>query len=379
MASDSPDQLIATIGMARFLYDDDADNILELDLGSYHPGAHGGLELQLQVRSGVVESCLVRPGLMHRSAEKLFEARDYRQIMMLANRHDWVSAVSSELGVALAVEQATGIVPPDRATWSRMVLAEAGRIGASALFLAALGLPGCLELRERWVTWQEAATGGRVHPMINRIGGLEAPIPSEQLDALSALTGQVQQDANTWRREVESLHDLSGLAVLEEAAGRDFACSGPVGQASGVDWDLRRDDPYLFYGQIDADWSLPVHTAGDAAARYLSLIDGMELSARIIDSCIAPLAALQGQPVSVTLPKTLRAPETTVHVRTQNPLGIAGWLLVSDGDVMPLRLKARTPSFAHLQAMQRALVGTPVSALSAAVASFFFVTGDADR
>ena len=379
MASDSPKQLIATIGMARYLHDDHADNILELDLGSYHPGAHGGLELQLQVANGVVEACRVRPGLMHRSAEKLFEARDYRQIMMLANRHDWVSAVSSELGVALAVEQATGIVPPERATWSRMVLAEAGRIGASALFLAALDIDGALQLRERWASWQEAATGGRVHPMINRIGGLESPIPSAQLDALSAIVRDVATNVDTWRHTIESLGVVHGLAPLEEATARDFACSGPVGQASGIDWDLRRDDPYLFYGQLDIDWSQPVLTAGDAASRYLSLIDGMEISARIIDLCLEPLAALEGQSVSVPLPKTLRAPETTVHVWTQNPLGIAGWLLVSDGDVMPLRLKARTPSFAHLQSMEKALVGVPVADLSLAVASFFFVVGDADR
>ena len=112
MPSNSSEQVIATTGMARYLHDDDAENILELDLGSFHPGAHGGLELQLQVADSVIESCRVRSGLMHRSAEKLFEARDYRQIMMLANRHDWVSAVSSELGVALAVEQATGTMPP---------------------------------------------------------------------------------------------------------------------------------------------------------------------------------------------------------------------------------------------------------------------------
>jgi len=160
---------------------------------------------------------------------------------------------------------------------------------------------------------------------------------------------------------------------------QDYACSGAVGQASGVDWDLRRDDPYLLYNALDIDYSLPVSTDGDAAARYRSLITGMQVSAQIIRAVIEQLAAVHDQPVNVPLPKTLRAPETTVHVGTQNPLGIAGWLLVSDGDVMPLRLKARTPSFAHLQAMQFALVGTPVDLLGPAVASFFFVVGDADR
>ena len=137
----------AAIGMARYLGSPDEDRIA-LDLGDYHPGNHGGLEIDLDIdASGMITGAEVRPGLMHRSAEKLFEARDFRQIMMLANRHDWLSGVSSELGVALAVEKATGIAPPARATWSRMLLAEAGRIGASALLLGAHGAPGALALR----------------------------------------------------------------------------------------------------------------------------------------------------------------------------------------------------------------------------------------
>jgi NADH-quinone oxidoreductase subunit D len=374
----SVDQVTATVGLARYLHDD-AESTIHLDLGTNHPGAHGGLELELRVDAGIVESCRVKPGLLHRSTEKLFEARDYRQIMMLANRHDWLSAVSSEIGVALAVEQATGIVPSQRATWMRMLLAEAGRIGASSLFLAALGVPGCAELRARWATWQEDATGGRVHPMITRIGGLEHPLPEASIRELLDIVEIVEKAATTWIAELGDRAQLIGLAPVSWQLAQDYACSGAVGQASGVDWDLRRDDPYLLYNALDIDYSLPVSTDGDAAARYRSLITGMQVSAQIIRAVIEQLAAVHDQPVNVPLPKTLRAPETTVHVGTQNPLGIAGWLLVSDGDVMPLRLKARTPSFAHLQAMQFALVGTPVDLLGPAVASFFFVVGDADR
>ena len=371
-------RLLATVGMARLLHESSEDSI-HLDLGSYHPGSHGGLELELTISDETVTSCRVRLGLMHRSAEKLFEARDYRQIMMLANRHDWLSAVSSELGVALAVEKATGIVPPERATWMRMLLAEAGRIGASALFLGSLGISAALDLRERWAAWQEAATGGRVHPMINRIGGLEHPIPDACVDSAVDLARDVTGLLPSWQAAIDDHAGLTGLATLSADHARDFACSGPVGQASGLDWDLRRDDPYLLYNQLDVDWSVPVFDTGDAAARYRSLIAGMDLSARIIEACAQRLPNMTDNPVCVALPKTLRAPEGTVHVWTQNPLGIAGWLLVSDGDVMPLRLKARTPSFAHLQAMETALVGTRVDQLGAAVASFFFVSGDADR
>ena len=372
------ERVIAAVGMARYLPASPAHR-LDLDLGDFHPSAHGGLQLELEVDGDVVVDCTARIGLMHRSTEKLFEARDYRQIMMLANRHDWLSAVSSEIGVALAVEQATGIVPPDRATWARMLLAEAGRIGAISLFVAAQRAPNALDLRERWASWQETATGGRVHPMINRIGGLEHPIPetalSEVLDICDAADAHHQQ----WLDHVGGEADLAGLATLDPRDARDFACSGAVGQASGVDWDIRRDDPYLHYGLLDEEWNAPVRFDGDAMARHLSLIDQLPLSARIIRRCVSELTELEAEPFSVPLPKTLRTPEGLVHVRTQNPLGIAGWLLISDGSPMPVRLKARTPSFAHLQAMQRALVGTPVALLSAAVGSFFFVTGDADR
>jgi NADH-quinone oxidoreductase subunit D len=370
--------MIAAIGMARYLPSESVETVT-LELGEYHPSAHGGLQLELSVEDGKVHDCTARIGLMHRSTEKLFEARDYRQIMMLANRHDWLSAVSSEIGVALAVEHATGITPPVRATWSRMLLAEAGRVGAIALFAAAGGAPDALALRERWAGWQEIATGGRVHPMINRIGGLEHAIPGAAFDEILAICDEADREFEHWTQHFESRTELHGLAVLPMRDARDFACSGAVGQGSGVDWDIRRDDPYLNYAQIHEDWSTPVHSTGDALARHLSLLDQIPISTNIIRRCVQELSMLDDQPYSVVLPKTLRAPEGLVHVRTQNPLGIAGWLLVSDGATMPVRLKARTPSFAHLQAMQRALVGTPIDLLSVAVGSFFFVTGDADR
>ena len=369
---------IAAIGMARYLPPETPDTIA-LDLGDFHPSAHGGLQLELEVTQDTVDTCVARIGLMHRSTEKLFEARDYRQIMMLANRHDWLSAVSSEIGVALAVESATGITPPERTVWSRMLLAEAGRIGAISLFVAAGGVPGALHLRERWATWQEQATGGRVHPMINRIGGLEHPIPRDALEEALGICDAADAAHGSWGEHFESRSELRGLAVLSEQDARDFACSGAVGHASGIDWDIRRDDPYLRYGDLEEDWGGPVRAHGDARDRYLSLIDQLPISARIIRRCVEELSSLGDEPFSVALPKTLRAPEGLVHVRTQNPLGIAGWLLVSDGAPMPVRLKARTPSFAHLQALQHALPGTPVALLSAAVGSFFFVTGDADR
>ncbi len=366
--------------MARYLGSPDEDRIA-LDLGDYHPGNHGGLEIDLDIdASGTITGAEVRPGLMHRSAEKLFEARDFRQIMMLANRHDWLSGVSSELGVALAVEKATGIVPPARE--GHLVAhasCEAGRIGVEcALLLGARGAPGALALREAWVDWQERATGGRVHPMINRIGGLEHALPESSLIQISELVSLAQQHAVSWREFIDECKGLHGLARLDHHTARTFACSGAVGQASGVDWDIRRDDPYLAYNEIDVDWSTPVLTHGDAHARYQSLVESVRLSATVIGDCVTRLRDLADDPFSVSLPKTLRSPESVVRVDPES----SGNRRVASGQrwgCLSGSLEGAHPSFAHLQAMQFALEGVPVASLSAAVASFFFVTGDADR
>ena len=210
-------------------------------------GNHGGLEIDLDIdASGTITGAEVRPGLMHRSAEKLFEARDFRQIMMLANRHDWLSGVSSELGVALAVEKATGIVPPARATWSRMLLAEAGRIGASALLLGARGAPGALALREAWVDWQERATGGRVHPMINRIGGLEHALPESSLIQIIELVSLAQQHATSWRNTSTSARtctDWHDSTTTPRERSRARTCRSRPAEWIGTSDETTRTSP----------------------------------------------------------------------------------------------------------------------------------------
>ena len=162
----------------------------QLPLLEHHPVANPGFQLQVTVDADVVTSADARVGLMHRSAEKLFESRDLRQAMALADRHDWLSAFSSEVGVALTLESALGITPPERATWIRTLLAEANRISASLAFLCPVAgeVRADLEaLRERLTSLQEQVTGGRVHPGFARIGGVAAAIDAASLDDYSAV------------------------------------------------------------------------------------------------------------------------------------------------------------------------------------------------
>jgi NADH-quinone oxidoreductase subunit D len=301
---------------------------------------------------------------------------------MLANRHDWLSAFSSELGVALTIEAAMGIVPPERATWSRTLLAEVNRITASLLLVGA-AVPDAapsLAVREELQELQERATGGRVHPMITRIGGLAHPLDTPWLDDLvRVLAGLTSQLPAVRESVTTAMQAHSGVAVLTTADALSIGVNGPVARASGVDLDLRRDAELLAYPELSSLIDVSIATAGDIPARYEVLLGQIPVSIAIVGAASARLRELGEGPVNVPLPKVVRVPESTSYGEFEGPLGRSGYLLSSVGEKTPWRLKLRTPSFTNVQALARALPGTPLHALGPAVTSFFFVVGDIDR
>ena len=310
-------------------------------------------------------------GALHRGAEKLFEARDYRQVLVLANRHDWLSAFNNEVGIALAVERMLGLEVPPRAVWLRTLLCELNRVLSHLAFL-----PGgtqadvpLLPVREVLQAVLEEATGGRVHHVFTRVGGVREDVPAGWTDrcaqAVAAVRAAVPIDLPV-RGE--------GLGVLSVADALGHGVSGPVARASGLDLDLRRDEPYLAYGEL----SVPVilRSAGDAAARFACLRDQVHVSLDLVQTC---LDRLPPGPVNVRLPKTVRAPEGSTYVWTENPSGLQGYLLVSRGEKTPWRLAMRTASFSNVSALPVVLPGCRVEDLPVVLASFFFVVGDIDR
>ena len=370
-------QVLVALGAARHL---DADLIL--DLGDLHPAQHGALQLALDLEGDVITGADARVGLLHRSAEKLFEARDYRQILMLANRHDWLSAFSSELGVALTIEAAMGIIPPERATWARTLLAEVNRVTASLLLIGAAvpdAVPS-LGIREELQELQERATGGRVHPMITRIGGLAHPLAPDWLDDLKRVLARLTDQLSAMCEAVSaSMAPLTGVAVITRDDALSIGVSGPVARASGVDLDLRRDAQLLAYPELAPLIDIPIATTGDIPARYRVLLAQIPVSIALACAAADRLRELGEGPVNVPLPKVVRVPESTSYGEFEGPLGRSGYLLSSVGEKTPWRLKLRTPSFTNVQALARALPGTPLAALAPAVTSFFFVVGDIDR
>jgi NADH-quinone oxidoreductase subunit D len=339
---------------------------ITLELGAHHPSTHGSLRLRLELDGDVVLSAEPLVGALHRGAEKLFEVRDYRQILVLANRHDWLAAFNNELGVALAVERMLGMEVPARATWLRMLLAELNRVLSHLMFLGWVDR-SLLALREVLQAVLEEATGGRIHVVYARVGGLREDVPAGWL-------GRCRASVATVRAAMPSL-DLSafsGLGVLSAPDALGYGVSGPVARASGLDLDVRRDDPYLAYPAFE----VVLGVGGDAAARFDCLLRQVHVSLDLVDACLDQLPA---GPVNVKLPKTVRAPEGSTYCWTEAPSGAAGYYLVSRGATTPWRLAMRTASFNNVSALPAVLPGMRVQDLPAILASFFFVVGDIDK
>ncbi|MEV0396046.1 NADH-quinone oxidoreductase subunit D [Polymorphospora rubra] len=373
-----------TVGTGAGL--DTADMVL--NIGPQHPSTHGVLRLRLVVDGERVVSSEPIVGYMHRGAEKLFEVRDYRQIMVLANRHDWLSAFSSELGVALAVERLMGIEVPERAVWLRTALAELNRVLNHLMFLGSYPLeigaltPMFYAFRERETlqTVLEEASGGRMHYMFNRVGGLKEEVPAGWTRRAREAIGQVRSRLpdldNLIRRNEIFLARTVGVGVLTAAQAAAYGASGPVARASGLDFDLRRDDPYLAYGSL----SVPVVTrsTGDCHARFEVLLDQVYVALDLAERCLEEVDRISG-PVNVRLPKVVKAPEGHTYAWTENPLGVNGYYLVSRGEKTPWRLKLRTASYANVQALSALLPGCLIPDLVAILGSMFFVVGDVDK
>lgn len=362
------------------------DGTVLLDLGPDHPSGTGLVELRLWVSDGVVTDAQVVVGALHRGVEKLFEVRDYRQILMLADRHDWQAPYAAELTVALACEQLLGLELPPRAVWLRTLLAEHTRVLSHLGFLGwlphRLGRDvGVAPLREALREQTRALSGNRVHPMLNRVGGLAADADRSWLEAETALLSSIRAVAGRLR---VLLAEPTGQALTREVAPLDrglvesYGVTGPAARATGPDVDLRRQRPYLGYGALAPLLRPTPVTTGDAAGRLGTLVHEVEVSADLVQACADRLHDLPG-PVGTRLGKIVRLPEGEVYVATEAPLGVSGVFLVSRGEKTPWRLKLRTPSFNHVSALEALLPGLPTSALETALASIGYVVGDIDR
>jgi NADH-quinone oxidoreductase subunit D len=390
---------------------DEDDETMLINMGPQHPSTHGVLRLMLEMRGEQVLRSKPIVGYLHTGMEKTGEQLTFLQGPTNTTRMDYAAPFFNELVFSLATESLLGIEVPERATWIRMLLCELNRISSHLLFQATNGMDmGAVGMmiygwRDREVCLRifEQITGLRMNHNFIRPGGVAADLPDgwqrmilDFLDALPAhleeyetlLTGQP-----IWRDRLQGV----GMITTEEAL--DLGITGPILRSTGYEWDLRRDQPYLAYDEVDFD--VVVGTFGDCFDRFAIRLEEIRQSMRIVRQCIErmPPGDYRAQDKKVTPPPRARidesmealihhfkiftegfkVPEGEVYQAIESPRGEIGCYLVSDGSAKPYRMHIRAPSFYNLQALPHMMADGLIADAVAIISSVDPIMGDVDR
>jgi NADH-quinone oxidoreductase subunit D len=360
---------------------------MTLNIGPQHPATHGTLRIIARLDGEQVLWAEPSCGYMHRGYEKLTEVRSFPQVTSLINRIDWLGSFANEVPFILAAEKLMGVEAPPRAQWIRTILFELSRIANVSLFLGDLGVqlgaitPVFMAFRDREYVLNliESATGGRFHPNFDRIGGLKDDLPAGWIDE----TKSVMKKLRNFCDEIESLlfgneifqSRTRGIGVIPRDVAMQYGLSGANLRASGVDWDLRRDqDSPMAWNKVD--FKVWTHPDGDSFARCWVRLQETREATKIVDQLLDGIPA---GPVMAKVPKIIKVPEGEAWVSTENPLGEMGYYVVSRGDSGPFRVKIRSASFNNISITPWLLRGVYVPDIITILASLYFILGDIDR
>jgi NADH-quinone oxidoreductase subunit D len=365
----------------------ETDEGMTLNMGPQHPATHGTLRIILKLDGEQVISCEPVMGYMHRGYEKLTEVRTYPQVTTLINRIDWLGSFANEVPFILASETLMGIEAPPRAQWIRTLLFEMSRIANISLFVGDMALHiGAMTAafyafrdREFVLNQIESATGGRFHPNFDRIGGLKDDLPKGWITDTKAAMETIRDFCDEMETLVEGNEIFQartrGIGVIPADIALQFGLSGANLRASGVDWDLRRDNPVgLAWNEVD--WNVVTHPDGDSFARFWVRLQEIRESTRIVDQLCD---GLPPGPIMAKVPRIIKVPAGEAWVATENPLGEMGYYVISKGDLGPFRVKIRTASFNNVSIVPWVCRGVYVPDVVTILASLYFILGDIDR
>ena len=360
---------------------------MTLNIGPQHPATHGTLRIIVRLDGEQVIWAEPGAGYMHRGYEKLTEVRTFPQVTALVNRIDWLGSFANEVPFILAAEKLMDVEAPPRAQWIRTILFELSRIANVSLFLGDLGVqlgaitPVFMAFRDREYVLNliESATGGRFHPNFDRIGGLKEDLPAGWITE----TKQVMKKLRNFCDQIEDLlfgneifqSRLRGIGVIPAEVAKQYGLSGPNLRASGVDWDLRRDQKLaLAYDKVD--FKVWTHPDGDSFARCWIRLQETREATKIVDQL---LDGIPSGSVMAKVPRIIKVPEGEAWVSTENPLGEMGYYVISKGDLGPFRVKIRSASFNNISVVPWVLRGVYVPDVISILASLYFILGDIDR
>ncbi len=363
-----------------------------VNMGPHHPSTHGVLRFVLTTDGEIVTRCLPDVGYLHRSIEKIAELVPYPAFMPYTDRVDYVAAMNCNVGYAMAVERLLGLEVPERAEYLRVIVSELNRISSHLVAVGAMPMdlgastPFMHAIRERETVNDlfEALCGARLTYNYVRIGGVSFDLPPGFVERTTSFLDHFEK---TIHEEYDPLISdnlifrkrLARVAPISEQAAIAYGLSGPNLRASGLDWDLRRDEPYSVYPKLDFDVVVgkgECGVLGDCFDRYVVRIGEMLESARIVRQC---LAQLPDGPVMAKVPRTIKPPAGEAFVRTEAPRGELGYFVVSDGSDRAYRCKIRTGSFAAMSILEALSPGWMIADLVAIIAAFDVVAPEIDR
>ena len=387
------------------------DETMIINMGPQHPSTHGVLRVMMELRGEQVLRTKPVIGYLHTGMEKTAETLTFNQGGTNVTRMDYLSPFCNELTFSLAVEKLLDVAIPERATWIRMLMAELNRMASHLLFQATNGMDlGAVGMmiygwreREELLTFFEKVTGLRMNHNYIRPGGVAADLPDgwqqDVLDICDLVEPRLDQYDTLLTGQPIYRDRTMGVGVITAEEAIALSATGPILRGTGVAWDLRKDQPYLFYDQVEFD--VIVGTQGDAFDRYAIRLNEIRESARIVRQIVdlMPSGDYRSQNKKITPPprsridesmealihhfklmtEGFRVPAGEVYVATESPRGELGCYLVSDGGTKPYRMHWRGPSFVNLQSMPTMMQGAQVADAIAIISSIDPVLGEVDR
>ncbi len=392
---------------------DREDNELVLNFGPQHPSSHGQLRLMLHLQQEQIVKSHPDIGYLHRGMEKMAENMIYNAFLPTTDRMDYIASSSNNYGFALAVEKLIGLEVPRRAKVIRMMILEINRLMSHLFWLATTALDvGAMTVflyafreREYLMDLIEDYCGARLTHSSIRIGGVPLDIPDNFMDDMKKFLDKFQENI----KDYEDLLDtnriwqmrMEDVGTISKEMALSWGCSGPMLRASGVKWDIRKEEPYELYDEVDFD--VPYSDKGDNYARYKLYMMEMRESAKILYQLIpmyyettpelmahapkyisAPKIDIMTQNYSlmqhfVLVTQGMRPPVGEVYVVTESPKGELGFYINSQGGPYPYRLKLRAPSFWHTGILTDLLPGHYIPDVVSIIGTTNIVFGEVDR
>ncbi len=391
--------------------EDALENEMILNMGPQHPATHGVLRLLLRLDGESVVACVPELGYLHRGYEKLAENMSFYEFIPHTDRLDYLAPMANNVAWALAVEKLIGIEAPPRAQYIRMMISELARIASHLVAIGSFAMDiGALTVflwtlreREKILDIWDILCGARFTNSFTRIGGIANDAQPEAIAKAKWFIDQYEENLDECERLLNSnrifIERLEGVGVISGEDAVELGLTGPSLRGSGVEFDLRRSKPYLFYN--DMDFKVVTYPEGDSLARYFVRADETRESIKIIRQVLEKMPLgdiLLNQPKKVLPKKTeiyskmeelihdfmivnfgVNPPVGDIYSAVENPKGELGFYIVSNGEGHPWKCKIRSPSFVNLQSIPHLIKGRMISDVVAIVGSLDPVMGEADK